>query len=150
MTPPRTENRPIIPIEEAAKFGAQAPAFALVLGLGREYHLPASAHSSNVRSARRDPQTFLVDGVVFKTPVTFGDRLVLVQATAPLIGFYNAEPGVFCGAYGTPILDRAWDVEVAATFRPYISSAPAVVYESITLTVIGEHQPKPKTAFSTP
>lgn len=148
MTPPRTENRPIIPIEEAKKFGAQAPAFAVVLGLGKDFHLPASAHSSNVRAARREPQTFMVDGVVFKTPVTFGDRLVLVEATAPLIGFYNAEPGVFCGAYGTPVLHKAWDVEVAATFRPYISSAPAVVYETITLTVLGEHEPKSKSFFT--
>lgn len=142
------ETRTLIPIEEARKLGAQAPAMAIVLGLARDFHLPASVHSSNVRAARREPQTFMVDGVVFREPVTFGDRLVLVEATAPLIGFYNAEPGVLCGAYGSPVLHRAWDVEVVATFRPYVNSAPAVVYETITLTVIGQHEPKSKTVLT--
>lgn len=148
MTPPETEPRRLIPIEEAAKFGAKAPPFAVVLSVAKDFHLPATVHSSNVRAARRDKEVYMIDGLVVRAPVTFGERLVLVEATAPLIGFYNAEPGVFCGAYGSPTLHKAWDIEVAATFRPYINSTPAVVYESVTCRVLGEHDPKPKTFFA--
>lgn len=143
-----TDRPKLIAVDEAAKFGARSAPFAMVISLSKDYHLPGTVHSSNVRAARRDQSIFMLDGVVLRAPIVFCDRLILVESTAPLIGFYNAELGALCAAYGSPILHRAWDVTVAATFRPYVNSTPAIVYETVTLNVLGEHTPKSDILFT--
>jgi len=136
MNPPATE---LISPEEARSQGASAPATAMVLAVGEAYHAPASVYSSNVRSMHRDgDKVFVCEGVVLPKPVIFNQELILVESTAPLLGFYNAEPGVLCGAYGKPQPLRAWRVVVGSTLKPYVISG-AIHYESIVFHLVAEH-----------
>lgn len=137
--------------EEAVALDASAPGSAIVLTLVREFRVPVSVHVSNVRSAwrqasERSPRTggvFICGGVVVREPLMLGEEFFLVEAVAPLSGFFNPAPGVLCAAYGKPILHKAWNVTVGPTVNPAISSAMAIVYETVVFYVQSEYTPPP-------
>lgn len=138
MTHPGTKD--LITPEDAAKLGARDPKVALILAVAETFHVPSSVFGSNVRSAHNDRDVvFVCDGVVMAEPLVGGKAMVLIEALAPLLGFYNAEPGVLCAAYGKPVLHRAWNVVVGSTIRPIVSSANTIYYEAVVFHVQSEH-----------
>jgi len=133
-------------IEEGQQKGATAPLFAVCIKLGRTPTAPPSIHGGNVRGMTRLGDAFLADMVVVADELHPGDNLILVESTAPLIGYYNPEPDVICGAYGRPVVRAAWNVTVGHVVSQTIASGPAVHYEGILLHITTEIELPKETA----
>ncbi len=139
MTPQGTE---LLSGEEAKAQGASAPAMAIVLTLSKDdARAPHTVNASNVRSMRHCGAVLSCEGVVMKEPVVFGQEFILVESTAPLLGFYNPAPGLLSAAYGRPVFHRAWKVAIGQTFKPYVNMIPAIHYEGVNLQVVSEIKP---------
>lgn len=141
MSHPETET--LIKPEEAEAAGAHAAPIAIVLSLTKGGGVPSTVLGTNVRAASREGDTFLCQGVVVREPVVFGQEMVLVEATALLLGFYSAgydddHAPILCAAYGKPMPHRSWRVVVGQTFKAYVIDGPAVHYEGMTLTIVSE------------
>jgi len=140
MNPPSTE---LIAPEEAAKLGAHAnPPVSIVLTAVEKFGLPTSVYASNVRAMRRIEPNLMCHGVVTNTPLEWNKEMVIVEAMAPLLGFYNHgvdEDGkpVLVAAYGKPTLTKAWRVAVGPTLQP-TAYLGAFHYESVVFYIRSE------------
>lgn len=122
-------------VEEGQQKGATDPLFAICIKLGRTPRAPSSVHGGNVRGMTRLGEAFLVDKVVLRDELHPGDNLILVEATAPLIGYYNPDTETICGAYGRPVICAAWNVIVGHVVSQTIVNEAAVHYEGILLHI---------------
>jgi hypothetical protein len=141
----------LITPEEAAVLDAHAPPVALMLSLGSVFSVPPNIHASNVRTMREGVidgtiSHLCCDGVVTREPLVSGQKLVLVESIATLLGFYNngvdadGAP-IIVAAYGKPFLHRAFDVTVGPAMPP-ISYTSSLHYETVVLHVVSMRRPK--------
>jgi len=145
MSPQETDT--LIKPEDAAAHGAHAAPIAIVLSLTKGGGVPSTVLGTNVRAASREGNVFLCQGAVVREPMVFGQEMVLVEATAPLLGFYSGgydvdHAPILCAAYGKPVIHRSWRVAVGQTYKPYVIDGPAVHYEGLTLNIVSEIDPK--------
>ena len=118
----------LITPEEAEKQGISGSPIAIGVALGETFRHLYDLRGSNVRGFTNEGGVFICSGVVLPKPIPPDGKFVLAEYTAPLLGFYNAEPGVTCAAYGKPVLNRAWRVSVGSTAGSWAAGG-AVYYE---------------------
>ena len=141
----------LISVEEAAAQGVTESPIAAVASIDENYRVPYSVQGSNVLrfwSEKADPKTLFCENVVMRRELKVGDGLILVLSIAKLLGFYNAEPGVICPAYGKPEMSGAWRVVVKSVIRPTHMSG-VVVHDAVIVEVAESYNPVPvaKAAF---
>lgn len=142
------ETRAMLTIEEGRRLGDSAAGAAVAISLGREFGIPTDVRASNVRSAFRPSQTtvILCQGVVSRRALVYGEKMVLVEAAAPLLGFYNGgfEPDgtpILAAAYGKLELVRAWNVMVGSTVNATVMTN-VFHYQDMILHIDSNFDPK--------
>jgi hypothetical protein len=132
----------LITPEEAEKQGISGAPIAVGATLGETFKNLYDLKGSNVHGfVDCHNGVFICSGVVLPKPIPPNGKFVLAEYTAPLLGFYNAAPGVICAAYGKPVLGKARNVYAGSTVGACAVEG-AAYYDTVVLHFESDFVPK--------